>query len=179
MKKIFALCGCVLVMAGCAGAAPPTPTPAPKPTETPSPAPGNKELPIVTRPNPQQPGGNPKDAPLELEIGAVKPNANDKSWSEGAVFITDKKLMVAEGSPRQAALELRGNLPTPCNMLRVAMDAPDASKKINLRVYSVSDPNRMCAAMLSPLNARIRLGELPAGTYTFTLNGEDLGKLTL
>ena len=178
MKKMIYLCLCAMALAACTGAA----TPAPKPTDTSAPAPTNTpmpistELPIINRSAPGQPGATNPSILIEMTAAALAPTAADKDWLEGSVFIQDKKITATGG---KAALELRGNLPTPCNMLRMVMDKPTANNLVNIRVYTVSDPRRMCVQALAPLNARIDLGALPTGAYTFVLNGEEIGKIVL
>lgn len=134
------------------------------------------ELPIIKRPQPGQTGAGNAGVLIEMTAAALAPTPADKDWLEGGVFIQDKKITAAGG---KAALELRGTLPTPCNMLRVVMDKPSAENRVNLRVYTVSDPKRACVDMTAPLNVRVDLGALPAGSYTFALNGEDIGKIAL
>ncbi len=43
------------------------------------------------------------------------------------------------------ALNLKGNLPTPCHALRVKVNPPNARNQIMIEIYSLSDPNKICA----------------------------------
>lgn len=176
MKKTFFVCVCAMALAACSGVASPSPAPSSKADNTPTPASAPKptdmptDMPIITRATPKA------VTMIEWGLAALAPTEKDKTLLDGPVYIQTKKITVVNGA---FALELTGTLPTPCNMLRVTMDKPTADKRVNLKVYSVSDPTRMCADVIAPLNVRVNLGALPAGTYSFSLNGEDMGKATL
>jgi hypothetical protein len=77
-----------------------------------------------------------------------------------------------ESYPVQFAILLKGNLPTPCHELRAVYHEPDVENKINLEVYSVADPNAVCAQMLQPFEQNVYLGSFPQGHYTVWVNGK-------
>jgi len=80
--------------------------------------------------------------------------------------------LTLESFPLQFTLHIVGNLPTPCNALRVAISPPDAGNKILMDVYSVINPNRVCTQVLQPFDVNIPLGSFPQGNYSLWINGE-------
>lgn len=158
--KMLLLCGACTLCAACAAA--PTPAPSPIPPAPPPTAP------VTARPTPA--GVTP--------LSAVAPRADQAQWGEGAIFLEKATVVVLDGSPREAAVTLVGALPTPCNALRMALSA-EAGNRLALRAYTVTDPNRMCAQVLSPLNVTVSLGSFPPGAYKVVLNGEEIGAFTL
>ena len=81
-----------------------------------------------------------------------------------------------ESYPVQIMLALKGSLPTPCNQLRVVDNPPDKQNRIQVEVYSVLDPEQMCAQVLEPFEANIGLGSFPRGHYSVWVNGEMVGE---
>jgi hypothetical protein len=65
---------------------------------------------------------------------------------------------------------------TPCNQLRVADNPPDEQNRIDVDVYSVSDPTQMCIQVLEPFEANIGLGSFPSGHYSVWVNGDMVGE---
>jgi len=106
------------------------------------------------------------------------PQPGDANLERGEVFLdmTASKLLTTATQPHQASALLKGDLPTPCHQLRVIVSQPDASKNINLEVYSVVDPAVMCSDVLQPFEATISLGEYSSGHYSVFVNGQLLGE---
>lgn len=155
--KMLLLCA---LCAACAAA--PTPAPSPIPPTPPPTAPS------AARPTPA--GVTP--------ISAFAPRAEQAQWDEGAIFLEKATVAVLEGPPREAVVTLVGALPTPCNALRMTLSAETGNRLI-VRAYTVADPNRMCAQVLSPLNVTVSLGAFPPGAYSVVLNGDVIGAVTL
>ena len=104
------------------------------------------------------------------------PRAGDDALQRSNAYIDSADILTMESYPLQFAVVLMGNLPTPCHKLRVAYNQPNAENKIELEVYSVADPNAVCAQMLNPFEQNIPLGSFPAGHYTVWVNGEQVGE---
>jgi hypothetical protein len=104
------------------------------------------------------------------------PKPGDAALQKGNAFIEGSDLLIMESFPPQIALHLSGNLPTPCNLLRIKVSAPDADNRITMDVYSLVDPGRQCTQMLKPFETTIQLGSFPTGHYSVWLNGEKLGE---
>jgi hypothetical protein len=120
---------------------------------------------------------NPYPAPGEP---AYAPAPGDENLKRGKVELNKKssQILTLESQPPQIVLQLKGSLPTPCHMLRVVISPADDQNRINLEVYSLSDPVKICTQMLQPLDASIHLGSFPSGTYTVWVNGEKLGEFS-
>jgi len=123
---------------------------------------------------PDSPTNNQTPGPELPPIYA--PRAGDEKLSRGGVFIDSADILTMESYPLQFAVLLKGNLPTPCHELRLVYNKPDSQNRINLEVYSVSDPNAICAQVLQSFEQNVYLGSYPSGHYTVLVNGEQLGE---
>lgn len=112
------------------------------------------------------------DPEMNLSFDDLSPVADDKKLSMGKVFIESYELLIKESGPIQAELWVVGQLPTPCHQLRVVVSEPDAKGQINLRAYSVVDPEVMCIQVLEPFQTQIPLSDLPAGKFNIVINDE-------
>jgi hypothetical protein len=106
----------------------------------------------------------------------LAPQPGDAQLQRGNFYVEEASLIIRESFPPQIALQLRGNLPTPCNQLRVDIAGPDDENRIQVDAYSVSDPNRACVQVLEPVEEQIELGTFPSGHYTVWVNGEMVGE---
>ena len=139
------------------------------PTQTPLPdTPVDSDTPPVSTPP-------PVDDPIINEEPFL-PRPGDKALHRGTVYLDSIDLLTLESYPLQFSLALAGNLPTPCNHLRVAVSPPDAENKIVVNVYSVTDPNAVCIQVLEPFEVSIPLGSYPSGHYTLWVNGEQVAE---
>jgi hypothetical protein len=163
-----------------------------RPVELPqSPQPGSD-----AEPKPTQPGAPSKDISAPDPAGSEVPNLPDTDSSNGSPSNTpyapqagdsallrepayvEGELLQLESFPVQIVLRLTGSLPTPCHQLRVAAAQPDAQGKIAIDVYSVVDPNRVCAQVLQDVDVSVPLGTFPAGSYTVWVNDAQVGEFT-
>jgi inhibitor of cysteine peptidase len=104
------------------------------------------------------------------------PQPGDDTLTRGKVFLESTNMFIMESYPVQVNVNLTGSLPTPCNKLRAVINTPDANKNIKIELYSVIDPDVMCAQTLQPFEATLSLGSFPAGHYTVLVNDEKLGE---
>lgn len=105
-------------------------------------------------------------------MSEYSPKPDDAALNRGNAYVDSSDVLTLESFPLQFMLHIVGNVPTPCNALRVAVSAPDAANKIVVDVYSVSDPDRMCAQVLQPFDVNVPLGSFPEGNYSIWVNGE-------
>lgn len=119
-------------------------------------------------PEPSYP--NPVDS-TQPQSDAYAPKPEDASLTRGEAYVDSSQLLTLESFPLQFMLSLKGNLPTPCNQLRIAVSPPDAENKVNVEVYSVSNPDEICVQVLAPFEVNYSLGSFPAGTYSLWVNG--------
>jgi hypothetical protein len=108
-----------------------------------------------------------------------QPQPSDSALQRGAAMLDSAQIVARESFPPQYSLLLKGNLPTPCHQLRIALGAPDANKIIQAQLYSVVDPNRMCIQVLAPFEAAIRLEGYAAGKYSVQVNGAPAGEIEI
>lgn len=140
------------------------------PTQTPLP-----DTPVDSNmPRPIDPIIN--DGPLGPKTDDTIPRPADKALHHGTVYLDSIELLTLESYPLQFSLALAGNLPTPCNHLRVAVSPPDAENKILVNVYSLSAPDTVCIQVLQPFSENIPLGSFPSGHYTLWVNGEQVAE---
>jgi hypothetical protein len=135
---------------------------------TPQPTPG-PDTPVTSPPGDSTSTNEPVFNPFA-------PQGGDENLLRGNAFLSEASLVIRESFPPQISLHVQGDLPTPCNQLRVDIAAPDAQNKIEVELYSVSDPNRVCAQVLQPFEEAIDLGTFPAGHYVVWVNGEIVGE---
>lgn len=110
------------------------------------------------------------------ELPAYSPQPGDGKFERGNLFIGTTDLMLRESFPVHVALELSGELPTPCHQLRVNIEPPDRENKILLDAYTVVNPELMCIQIVKPFQVKIDLGTFPGGHYTVWVNGEQIGE---
>jgi hypothetical protein len=128
----------------------------------------------------------PTEVPVTpLREGAATPGArpwqplpSDAGMARGSVFIDDMALNMLESMPVQVELRLIGSLPTPCHHLRVDVSEPNAKNRIDVEVYSLTDPNLMCIQVLHEFDESFTLGTYPVGTYSVYVNGQLAGEFT-
>ena len=161
-----------LLLAACAGAAPQGTRPYPgtvSPGGTVSPAGTlSPESTVVSPPYPSAGESNMPD---------WKPSPGDENLKRGQVFLDKTEILTMESFPPQFMLHIKGALPTPCHKLRVEVGKPDEQNRIDVEVYSLSDPNEVCIQVLQAFDENIPLGSYPSGTYTVYVNGEKVGEL--
>jgi len=92
----------------------------------------------------------------------------------------DKVTVSMQGTrPAQPILQLHGSLPTPCDKLQVNISQPDANNQIQVKVYSQSNPNLMCAQVLTPFTQIEPIKNLSSGNYTVWVNGKQSGSIDI
>ena len=163
--------------------------------------------PAPSQPTPEQPAEQPSEAataeiyppPINLPVigvgaypepseevgsGIVEPGQGDEDQNsgsgklvEGEVFIDNVAVNVGSGELPQVELVVSGNLPSTCHQFAAEIGQPDPDGKINVRVYSLEDPDAQCAQMLQPFEETVNLGVFPAGSYTILVNDEVIQEL--
>ena len=128
----------------------------------------------VSYPNGSYPnsGNDHGDAPFS----DYAPQPGDGLLQRGSAYIDGSEVLTLESFPLQFMLHIMGNLPTPCNALRVSVNPPDSENRIFVDVYSVSDPNKICTQVLQPFEVNIPLGSFPEGLYKLFINGEQIAE---
>ena len=124
---------------------------------------------VTSPPEGTMPTSQPSENPLA-------PKPGDENLTRGSVFIHESSLVIRESFPPQVSLMFRGDLPTPCHDLRAIINPPDEENKIVVEVYTVVNPDVICAQVLQPFEESLDLGTFSAGHYTVWINGEMAGE---
>jgi len=130
-------------------------------------------------PGPDTPVTNPPEDVMPTNDSILNPFApqpGDEILTRGNVYLNDPDLVIRESYPPQVSLSINGDLPTPCNKLRVKINAPDPDNKIVVEVYSLVDPDKVCIQVLEPFQESIDLGKFATGHYSVWVNGKMAGK---
>jgi hypothetical protein len=130
------------------------------------PAPG--EITAIPQPTYPYPVGGEQGAANLLFV----PQAGDENLTMETVYpdLQNSEIVLLESDPVQAVLVLRGELPTACHQLRVIVK-PDEQNVTQVEVYSVVDPNTICAQVLQPFEVQVPLGSFYSGEYKVNVNG--------
>lgn len=164
------------------------------------PQPGNNETVSKSLPYPGQsdlpgqnvlpalPAGQPEyplpqaSVPVGQAPGTAQPwesQPGDDKLQRGNVYLDSQQILTLESFPPQFVLELKGNLPTPCNKLRVKINPPDENRQIKVEVYSLVDPAEICIQVLEAFQVSVPLKDLPTGTYKVLVNQQPAVELTI
>ncbi len=109
----------------------------------------------------------------------LDPVPNESSMTRGNAFVEKSELVSSKSNPAQYSLNVSGSLPTPCNVLKADLKAPDAQNRIQVDLYSLVKTDQMCTQVLVPFDTSIPLGSLRSGKYAVILNGNQAGELVV
>ena len=87
------------------------------------------------------------------------------------VRLRTKSLAFEKGVP---TLHLTGSTASPCHALQVDVAEADGNGRIAVEVYSLLNPNRVCAQVATSFEQEIPLRDLPSGSYTVWVNGQQV-----
>lgn len=133
----------------------------------------NPDAPVSSVPSASIPADEiPASSPVPVEPNVFSPQPSDANLTRGEAFLDSKEILSLESFPLQFMLHLTGSLPTPCHQLRVDVNAPDSENKVQVDVYSVSNPDKICTQVIAPFDVNIPLGSFPTGKYFLGVNGE-------
>ena len=134
-----------------------------------------------TNPNDSVMNTNQNSDDLSIENSTPIPNQyspkpDDDQKIRGPFFIDTSNLNIMESYPIQVSLSVQGSLPTPCHEFRVEVSQPDDNNQIQVDVYSVLDPEKICAQVVTPFEFTIPMGSFPSGSYSVLINGNLIGE---
>jgi hypothetical protein len=96
------------------------------------------------------------------------PRSGDEKLARGGVMI-DKVARAAGAAPEETVLTIAGSLPTPCHELRLRIpQAPSPDGVIRIEAWSLADPDRVCAQVLTAFSVQVRT---PAAEGKIAING--------
>jgi hypothetical protein len=108
--------------------------------------------------------------------GPYAPQPGDNSLLRQEVFLDSTSLRNLDSDPATFVLDLRGNLPSPCNKLRAVVPAPNGQNQIMVDLFSLVNPAEVCIAIIQPFETSVVLGKFPHGRYTVWVNGQQVGE---
>jgi hypothetical protein len=179
-KLLVTLAVLALLLAACAPQPTQPPQEPPVVTEEPSsPAseteyPGPDTVQIVPTvpsiyPSPDAPvssgGSGVGGGPVE---NSYAPQPGDDKLTRGPVFLelAQSELQVMESAPIQVTALLRGNLPDPCHQLRAIVTVDESQKRVDIELYSLTEPDVACITVIEPFEASLPLGSFSGGHYS-------------
>lgn len=161
MRKIL-VCVLILVITAC------------------SPLPRKGENPLSTQG--QDPNSNTSTAgngqTMDTIVNPYSPQASDSTLERQQAFVVGVTIKSLATTPVQFEIKFEGNLPTPCNQLRIQVYRPDVNGMIAIEVFSVVDPGQICAQVLQPFSVIINVGSFLSGVYPVQVNGTSQGDIT-
>lgn len=95
----------------------------------------------------------------------------------GPVYVESTDILYLESWPVQVVLNVRGNLPTPCHEL--AYEVQDLGDRIDVLLWSTTEPGGFCAAVLEPFEVAIPLGSYTSADLPVLVNGEEVGVISI
>jgi hypothetical protein len=106
------------------------------------------------------------------------PQPGDSELQRSEFYLDEQatNILTMESFPLQFALNLEGELPTPCHQPRIVVNPPDAGNKIMVEAYTVIDPDVICMQVIEEFAANIHLGSFPEGHYTLWVNEIMIGE---
>ena len=144
-----------------------------------SPEPPQATPQVDVTPDLSQPVSSEDPTPTgEAPRSPLDPIPGEADMVRGSVFIDSREILILESFPVQVMLNLKGSLPTPCHQLRAETSGPDEQNRIQVEVYSLSDPEEVCIQIIEPFETGLNLGSFPSGTYSVWVNGEMVGEVT-
>lgn len=94
----------------------------------------------------------------------------------GNVYINSAELRILESFPIQVMLNIKGDLPTPCDIFGYTISPPNDENQIHIEVFSLGVEGEICIQVLEPFAENISVSNLDTpledGSYTVWVNGE-------
>lgn len=160
IKERLMLIICVLFMSGCTGSE------------------DNFDTPTITIPTVRLEATKVViDSPIadETPRPSFLPQAGDSKLTKASAFAESVDLLSDGSEPVQIMLHISGYLPTPCHELRIYVPPPDDENNIKVDMYSVAEPEVICAQVLRAFDITIEMGIYPKGGYLIWVNDDPIG----
>ncbi len=108
---------------------------------------------------------------------ATPPTGDGGDRDRAPAYVEETELRIMESYPIQVALDVEGNLPTPCHTFDHEVEVNEAEGRIDVQVFSrpPADDDLACAQVLEPFDENIRLGSFEGGSFEVYVNGEAIG----
>jgi hypothetical protein len=106
---------------------------------------------------------------------APQPGDGKLSRGEVSIDLSNTKLDTTGTKPDTMAVNIHGSLIDACHQLRIEEIPTSKDNKVNIEVYSVSDPSTECTAGSQPFHVIYPLG-YSTGFYSIYVNEQFIGK---
>ena len=113
-----------------------------------------------------QTGADQTEDTLAIE-NPYAPQEGDEALDKGIIYFDN-----ASWDDTTHILNVSGNLPNPCSQLRATIS--QGGQQIDLTIYSVSEPEVMCAQMLQPFEAAFKMESFDPQTFRVFINGQEI-----
>lgn len=128
---------------------------------------------------PDMPVSNDNMTTVGPQAGSpLDPLPNEDKMTRGSLLVDKMDVLLLESYPLQVMLNVSGSLPTPCHYLRASFNQPNEKNEIQVELYSLVEPDKVCIQVLQSFETTIPLGSFADGTYTILVNGEKAGEFT-
>jgi hypothetical protein len=108
---------------------------------------------------------DPAEGALTIE-NLYAPQAGDEALKQGIVYMES-----AQWDEAAQTLTVSGTLPNPCCQLRATID--QNGQRIDLNIYSITEPDVICAQMLQPFEASFEMKSFNPQTFRVFINGQE------
>ena len=113
---------------------------------------------------------------LSAEENLYAPKPEDDQLNRAEVILTSINLSEQTNlNPVRVDINFLGSMPSVCNELRIQISPPEKDFRINIEVYSVTDPKINCENVFQQFETNILLGVYSPGRYTVWVNNEFVG----
>jgi hypothetical protein len=113
-----------------------------------------------------QAGEDAQEGAVTIE-NPYAPQDGDEAWLQDGAIVDG-----ARWDETAQTLIISGSLPTPCSQLRASISQNDW--QIDFTIYSVSEPEVICAQMLEPFEAVFKIESFDPQTFQVFINGQEI-----
>lgn len=113
-------------------------------------------------------------------VNISDPPGNGGGITEGRPVISETDLLILESYPVQVMVAISGELPTPCDDLKIDISGPNENNEFMIEFTSLADEGQTCITVIEPFqeNVSLPLAGLADGEYSVFVNGKFVGKFT-
>ena len=90
--------------------------------------------------------------------------------AKGPAFVEEVQFIFLESYPVQVRATIVGTVPTPCHEAVAEVTDTDAGAgTVTVDLYSLADPDEVCAQVLEPFEVTVDVGSFETGDYTLII----------
>ena len=96
----------------------------------------------------------------------------------GSVYLKNAEMTIPQGE-LLPEVRFQGSLPTPCHQLILKVDPINNQNQIVIKVLASANLKQVCSNALQPFDQKIKLTNVPSGTYSVWVSGTKLGEFSV